>query len=134
MLPKRLVYSTNDANSVRHANALITFKLRFSWHELASSGRSPFDSAQGGLTICLRLGNHSARRKDRRYAVALSNGWERTGGGHPVARFRRDFADVATDHSIARTKVYRDRAGFARHLRFVDFGQDRHAHRGPADS
>ena len=32
MLPKRLVYSTNDANSVRHANALITFKLRFSLH------------------------------------------------------------------------------------------------------
>jgi hypothetical protein len=99
ILPKRLVYSTNDANSVRHANALVTFKLHFSLQQLASSG----------LSDCF------ARREDRRCEVALSNGWERTGGGNSFAWFRGDFADVATDHAVARAKVDRDRAGFAGH-------------------
>src|SRR5438067_1875741 len=98
ILLKRLVYPTNDANTVRHANAL-TFKLRFSLHQLASSGRRD----------CF------TRRQARRCAVALSNGWERTGGGNPFAWFRGDVADVATDHAVARAKVYRNRAGFAGH-------------------
>src|SRR5438477_856278 len=97
ILPKRLVYLTNDTNSVRHANALITSKLPPFLRQLASSSRSD----------CF------ARRADRQCAIALSDRGSRIGHGDFVARFRRNFADVAADCSIARGKVYRDRAGFA---------------------
>src|SRR5438270_6342293 len=94
-----LVYLANDTNSVRHANALISFMLPSFLPQLASSSRS----------------DCSARRADRQCAIALSDRGSRTGYGDFVARFRRNFADVAADYSIARGKVYRHRTGSAGH-------------------
>ncbi len=77
----------NDANSGFHA-----FILFFG----SSDHVARFDSSRRTDLV--------SRREDRQCAIALSDRGQWTGDGDFVARFCRNIADVATDHSYARGK------------------------------
>ena len=97
----------------------LTFAL-FTWFSVLVSFPTP---TRGGS---IRQKHRFAHGGDRWRAIALPDrgAWP---DGDSAARLRGNFADVATDHSVAGGKIYRDRARPAGHRRLGNsYERDRH--------